>query len=91
MTQGWPPEVYEAARLAARDVYKQGSWVVEREDLEQEALLYIHSHPDLIGERLEHPGFIRRHVRERLVRHIDAERKKHGKFSGYEEEEGERW
>ena len=91
MTQGWPPEVYEAARLAARDVYKQGSWIVEREDLEQEALLYIHSHPDLIGERLEHPGFIRRHVRERLVRRIVSERKKHDKFTGYDEEEVAQW
>ena len=72
----WPEEVYKTAKSAARGVLKRYPDVLSLEELEQEAMLYMHSHPKDIDSRLHNGRYLYKHIYERVGRVAAREAKR---------------
>lgn len=72
----WPEPIQRAAVDAARAVSRIYPEAIPREDLEQEALVYIATHYDEIEKRAHNPNYVFVKVRDRMSRLAAREAKR---------------
>ncbi|MGW6006207.1 hypothetical protein ACWFNS_04740 [Oerskovia enterophila] len=79
----WSPEVFQAGKYAALEVYRLYGFPLELADLEQEAALYIATHEDAIAKRAHRPRYVQRRVFDRLSEYARRECR-HKKLMSYD-------
>lgn len=86
MTWNWPTGTYEGALRSARKAHGAGpNGVIPLEDLEQEALLYLATHPAYLDYKPSARAFA---VEKHLIRLIKRERAKQDRETSIQDEVG---
>lgn len=76
------PEVRLVVQRAARSVGNDSGWTTDTEDLEQEAYLYLVTHPAYLDYT---PGALHFALKKHLIRYAVQERAKHDKDESWDE------